>query len=78
LIVHYFALAPSNDYVPYFNVGIWDGLEAFREEVIEPFVHDGLPQQEFEYAPRGRMILSPQLWRVGNAQLPSRDQLSSG
>jgi hypothetical protein len=68
-------LNPGDDYVPFFNVGIWASLEAFREQVIKPFVNSGVNQQDFEYAPRERMVLSPELWRRGGAQLPCRDQL---
>lgn len=70
-------LDPGDDYVPFFNVGIWESLEAFREQVIERFVNEGPNLEPFEYAPRERMILSPQLWRAGSAQLPAHDQLSS-
>jgi hypothetical protein len=71
-------LDASDDYVPFFNVGIWDSVEAFREHVIERLVNPGPGKEDFEYAPRARMILSPKRWRVGDAQLPNGDQLSSG
>lgn len=73
----HFGFDPGDGYVPFFNVGIWESLEAFREAVIGPFVNEGPNQQHFEYAPRKRMILSPQLWRAGSAPLPAHDQLSS-
>jgi hypothetical protein len=61
--------------VPFFNVGIWASHEAFKKEVIDRFV-EGRPRQlPFEYAPRTRMILSPEQWRVGEAVLPGSDHL---
>lgn len=69
-------LNPGDDYVPFFNVGIWESLDAFRDQVYEPFVNSGPDKQAFEYARRERVILSPQQWRVGTAQLPTDDQLS--
>jgi hypothetical protein len=67
----------GDEYVPYFNVGIWDSLDAFHQQVIEPFVEQRTEKYEFEYEPRKRMILSPQLWRVGDAHLPTDDRLQS-
>jgi hypothetical protein len=69
-------LNPGDDYVPFFNVGIWESLEALREQVYAPFVDSGPDKHAFEYAQRERVILAPQRWRVGTAQLPTEDHLS--
>ena len=68
---------PGDDYVPFFNVGVWDSVEAFEEQVIKPFVEQGPKTHDFEHAPRERMILSPERWRGGGAQLPAHDHLPS-
>ena len=70
-------VSPGDEYVPYFNVGIWDSLDAFRQQIIERFVEQGPEKLEFEYEPRKRMILAPLLWRAGDAQLPTDDELQS-
>lgn len=68
-------VSAGDEYVPYFNVGIWDSLDAFRQQIIERIVEQGPEKHDFEYEPRKRMILAPQLWRVAGAQPPTEDQL---
>ena len=73
-----FGLDASDKYVPFFNVGIWDSVDPFREQVIERLVDPDAEKEAFEYELRERMILSPQQCRVGGAQLPDADHLPFG
>jgi hypothetical protein len=66
-------LEPSDEYVPFVNVGIWASLDAFMEQVFGPF---GDRQFEFEFAPRERIVLSPVRRRIGGAELPPDDDLA--
>lgn len=64
----------SPKYVSYFNVGIWNTIGAFKKEVISKYVGATPITQPFEYEYRERMVLSPNLWRVGSGVLPKKDK----
>lgn len=67
----------SNDYVSYFNVGIWEEHDSFFKEVIEPYVTKAAGRREaFEVEYRERMILKPEWWRVRTGALPDSDHLT--
>lgn len=66
---------PSDEYELYFNVGIWDTLDTFRAQVIDKYVNGNPADRPFLFEPPRRMALSPEQWRVGDAQLPAGDHL---
>lgn len=68
-----FPRAKETDYVPYFNVGLWNSVDAFHQEIIIPFVN--ADKHTFEYEMRERMILRPRLWRSGQFHRPFNDML---
>lgn len=65
----------AEEYVSFFNVGLWESLRAFREVIIDPMVGTNPITQDFEYKHRERMILGPQQLRIGRGRLPERDNL---
>ena len=69
-------LPSSSAYESFFNVGLWSDLESFKRQVIDPFVGTAPKPQEFEYAFRERLVLSPASWRVGKASLPPSDEFA--
>ena len=66
---------PSDEYELYFNVAIWDTLDAFRAQVIDKYVSGDPADKPFLFEPPRRMALSREQWRVGDAQLPAGDHL---
>jgi hypothetical protein len=48
----------SAPYQSYFNVGIWDSIDSFEEQVIAPYVGSSPEPKDFEYEYRSRMVLS--------------------
>lgn len=68
-------LAADDRFDSYFNVGVWSSEDAFRRNVIEPFVGKSPVKKNFEFEYRSRMILSPDWWRVGLSDLPEADHL---
>lgn len=63
-------------YASYFNVGLWESVEAFEAQIINPYVGKGTNKLPFEYEDRERMILQPQHWRMGLGSLPIGDALT--
>jgi hypothetical protein len=56
-------------------VGIWLSEDAFRRNVIEPFVGKNPVTKYFEMEYRNRMVLEPEWWRVGKSHPPGADHL---
>ena len=64
-------------YWSFFNVGVWRSVDAFRRNVIDPFVTKQPRSLPFEYEFRERMVLDPVSWRVGRSDLlPPQDHFS--
>ena len=59
----------SAPYQSFFNVGIWDSVESFKEQIIDPYVGSNPEPEDFEHEYRCRMILSPTAWRRGLASI---------
>jgi hypothetical protein len=70
-----FGAHASDEYELYFNVAIWETLDAFRAEVIEKYLGGDPADKPFLFEPPRRMALSPKQWRVGAAPLPAADHL---
>ena len=72
-----FNVPTSSKYQSFFNVGVWDSVEAFKKLVVDPYVGTMFRTQPFEYEFRERMILTPLSWRAGNGKLlPENDHFS--
>jgi hypothetical protein len=56
-------------------VGIWSSEDAFRRNVIEPFVGKNPVTQDFEIECRNRIVLEPESWRVEKSHPPEADHL---
>ena len=56
----------------YVTVGLWQGADAFREQVANYF-NDTKPMLPFEQFRRRRVIFDPVHWRIGDASLPTTD-----
>ena len=70
-----FGAHPSDEYALYFNVAIWDTLDAFRAQVLDKYVKSDSADEPFLFEPPSRMALSPEQRRVGDGQLPAGDHL---
>ncbi|MEX1036492.1 MAG: hypothetical protein WDZ54_11080 [Sneathiella sp.] len=63
---------PVEDVTTYVNVGMWDSLESFIEEIERYIPEPGTPLPPFQVA-RYRVILEPVAWRIGSTKLPESD-----
>jgi hypothetical protein len=63
----------SPEYQSFFNVGIWEDVESFKRQIIDPYVGNTPRPAPFEYELRERMILGPLSWRAGKFTLPTED-----
>lgn len=57
------------------NVGFWETVEAFDEQVGRFMKSADADKSDFEYEVRLRALLSPIAWRRGDALLPAEDSL---
>jgi hypothetical protein len=71
-----FGVPESAPYQSFFNIGIWDSVDSFEEQVVRPYVGSNLEPKDFEYEYRSRMVLSPLSWRQGESTLPSTDHFA--
>lgn len=56
----------------FYNVGLWRDEAAFQDQ-IGRFIDNSRPPQPFEAAPRERVLLMPERWRVGTSPLLAVD-----
>lgn len=56
----------------FYNVGLWRDEAAFQDQ-IGRFIDNSRPGQAFEAAPRERVLLMPERWRVGAAPMVAFD-----
>lgn len=56
----------------YYNVGLWRDGDSFQDQ-IGKFIDNNRPSLDFEGEKRTRVLLAPQLWRVGETGLPRKD-----
>ena len=70
-----FGADESVEYQLYFNVGIWNSLDAFRA-AVDKYINGDPAVTPFLFAPPCRMALSPERSRRGDAQLPDDDHLA--
>jgi hypothetical protein len=68
-----FNIPSAPPYQSFFNVGIWEDVDSFKRQIIDPYVGMTPNPQPFEYQFRERMVLSPLSWRAGQYSLPAAD-----
>lgn len=56
----------------FYNVGLWRDEDAFQDQ-IGRFIDNTRPPQAFEAAPRERVLLKPERWRVGASPMLAVD-----
>ncbi|MFC0389019.1 hypothetical protein [Muricoccus vinaceus] len=56
----------------FYNVGLWRDEAAFQDQ-IGRFINNSRPPLTFEAAPRERVLLTPERWRVGASPLLAAD-----
>ena len=61
-----------DDHKSFINVGTWEDENAFQEQVGKNF-NDDKPMLSFEKYRRRRIVLRPQCWRIGHANVPVDD-----
>lgn len=69
-------LEQSSAFVSYFNIGLWESVAEFKQQIIDPFVGAKPEPKSFEYELRQRLILDPLKWRRGKLDLPGEDHLA--
>jgi hypothetical protein len=71
------ALQDTPAYYSFINLGLWEDVRAFQEQIDRPYRQRGLAKLPFEYAKCQGILLQPCQWRLGTASLPARDQLGT-
>jgi hypothetical protein len=71
------ALQDTPAYYSFINLGLWEDVRAFQEQIDRPYRQRGLAQLPFEYAKCQGLLLHPCQWRLGTASLPAWDQLGT-
>ena len=78
LFRHGIALQDTSAYYSFVNLGLWEDVSAFQEQIDRPYRQRGLAKLPFEYARCQGLVLQPCQWRLGLRSLPTQDQLTSG
>lgn len=71
------ALHDTPEYVSFVNIGLWEDVSAFQEQIDQPYRQRGLARLPFEYTRCQGIVLQPLQWRIGAACLPGHDQLGA-
>jgi hypothetical protein len=71
------ALQDTPAYYSFVNLGLWEDVRAFQEQIDRPYRQRGLAKLPFAYAKCQGLLLQPCQWRLGTASLPARDQLGT-
>lgn len=71
------ALHDTPAYYSFVNIGLWEDVSAFQEQIDRPYRQRGLAKLPFEYERCRGMLLEPCQWRLGTASLPALDQLGT-
>ena len=71
------ALHDTPAYYSFINIGLWEDVSAFQEQIDRPYRRRGLSKLPFEYEKCQGLLLQPCQWRLGTASLPAQDQLGT-
>jgi hypothetical protein len=73
LFYHSIALQDTPAYYSFINVGLWEDVTSFKEQIDRPYRMRGTGTLPFEHEKRQGLLLQPIQWRLGDACLPQHE-----
>ncbi len=73
LFYHSIALQDTPEYYSFINIGLWEDVTSFKEQIDRPYRMRGTGKLPFEHEKRQGLLLQPIQWRLGDACLPKHE-----
>jgi len=68
------ALQDTPEYYSFINVGLWEDVTSFKEQIDRPYRIHRTGKFPFEHEKCQGILLQPIQWRLGDAGLPQHEQ----